>query len=113
MKLKFVWVGVICATLAAAPLFAKELKSVSGLDWFQMYPEDRLKSIEQSMAILKKNRVKFSRTADEYTGEVYTLLLRNIDLYPVPITRVLVDYIHDSEPETGPAIESLISAEKI
>ena len=113
MKRKFLVAAMICGMAAVLPLSAKELKSVSGLDWLQMYADDRLARIEQSTALLKKNKIRLSRPADEYCQEVYVRVLRDSSLYPVPITRILANYIRESEPETAASIEALISAEKL
>lgn len=112
MKRKFL-AAVVCWMTVALPLSAKELKTVSGLDWLQMYADDRLERIERSAALLKKNKIKLSRPADEYCQEVYARVLRDASLYPVPVTRILAGYIRESEPETALAIEALISAETI
>ncbi|MBI2095085.1 MAG: hypothetical protein HYT89_02835 [Candidatus Omnitrophica bacterium] len=113
MKRKFLAAAVVCWMAATLPVSAKELQSVSGLDWIQMYADDRLERIEQSAGLLKKNKIKLSRPADEYCREVYARVLRDASLYPVPVTRILADYIRESEPEAAPAIEALISAETI
>lgn len=113
MKRKLLMAAIVGWVAVSLPLSAKELKSVSGLDWLQMYADDRLERIEQSVVVLTKNKIKLSRPAEEYSQEMVALVLRDSSLYPVPVTRILANYVRQSEPETASAIEALISAETI
>lgn len=106
MKQKFALLALLPLLLFARPAHA-EFRDVKGIDWMQLYPDQRMDRLKDSMHFLRRHKVRLEDNAEKYYDEVYKRLRANPSLYDTDVTAILADYVHDTEPKNQEAVEAL------
>ena len=111
MKHKSLWLLLLFSfVLVSGHAWAKSLETISGFDWLQLEPDERMDKINQAKRELKKNHVPLKIDSERYYDEVYALLRRQQQYYSTDISDLMLIFAQTKETALKDKIEAFQKA---
>ena len=111
MKRKyFLLFFILYFVLISGQARAKTLETISGFDWLQLDPDQRLDKIRDVKRELSRNKVRLKLNDEKYYDEVYAVLRRQQQYYGSDVSELMLTFASTKETGLKESIEAFQKA---